>query len=74
MRLPMIVAALFSAAFMLFTTTASQAAWCATYMGGGVNCGFSSRQACQAAVSGVGGMCTQSAGTKRKRPPPQQTY
>lgn len=37
----------------------SHAAWCANYHNGGTNCGFSSFQSCQAAVSGVGGSCTQ---------------
>ena len=78
MRLSMIVSALFSAILVLMvvltTTTASQAAWCATYGYGGTNCGFSSRESCQAAVRGVGGMCSPAPGTKRKRPPPKPAY
>jgi hypothetical protein len=34
--------------------------WCALYSaggGGGENCGFSTREQCDAAVSGIGGFC-----------------
>ena len=31
--------------------------WCAEYNYGATNCGFSSYQACLAAISGVGGTC-----------------
>jgi hypothetical protein len=33
--------------------------WCATYRAGGGNCGFSTFAQCQAAVSGVGGNCSE---------------
>jgi tetratricopeptide (TPR) repeat protein len=35
----------------------ARASWCAVYQVGGTNCGFSTQQACQASVSGVGGFC-----------------
>lgn len=31
--------------------------WCANYRNGGSNCGFTTFEQCQAAVSGVGGVC-----------------
>ncbi len=35
--------------------------WCAEYSydNGGTNCGFVSREQCQATVTGVGGLCVQ---------------
>ena len=33
--------------------------WCAYYNDGSTNCGFPTRWACQAAVSGVGGLCAR---------------
>jgi hypothetical protein len=32
--------------------------WCAYYTNGGTNCGFPTRWACQASVSGAGGLCS----------------
>jgi tetratricopeptide (TPR) repeat protein len=54
-------AALVTATFVFFTPSASHAAWCANYVTSGTNCGFSSFQSCQAAVSGIGGNCYQAA-------------
>jgi peptidoglycan hydrolase-like protein with peptidoglycan-binding domain len=39
------------------SSPARRAVWCALYSNGGRNCGFSSAQQCQGAISGVGGSC-----------------
>ena len=44
---------------VLLMPSPAPAVWCADYSLGTTNCGFPSFQACRAAVSGVGGMCTQ---------------
>ena len=59
MKRPCAVGLLGAAAFLWTAPSPSHAAWCANYTIGGTNCGFSSFQTCQAAVSGVGGICTQ---------------
>jgi Flp pilus assembly protein TadD len=60
MRLTSALIVLGSAVIALSVPSPSHAAWCASYTIGATNCGFSSFQSCQAAVSGVGGTCTQS--------------
>jgi peptidoglycan hydrolase-like protein with peptidoglycan-binding domain len=36
-----------------------RALWCAEYNGGGRNCGFYTFEQCRAAISGIGGSCSQ---------------
>jgi Flp pilus assembly protein TadD len=62
-----------TAVVALSLPSAAHAVWCANYTIGGTNCGFSSFQSCQAAVSGVGGICTQSVErTERSESAPKQ--
>ena len=60
-RIPIrsIAAALALAAWGV-STTAHAAPWCGTYRNGSTNCGFSSQEQCQAAMSGSGGFCNRS--------------
>jgi Protein of unknown function (DUF3551) len=49
------------AALMLIVAgaDANAARFCARYTGGGENCGFYTFEQCLAAISGVGGFCTE---------------
>ena len=66
-------------AFPALTTAPAQAGieypWCAHYSepAGGTNCGFVTLTQCQAAISGIGGMCIENPAypevvAKQKRP------
>ena len=50
-----------------FLPSPAAAVWCADYSLGTTNCGFPSFESCRAAVSGVGGICTQAAGSGEPR-------
>ena len=62
------------AAFILLMPSPARAVWCADYSLGTTNCSFPSFQACQAAVRGVGGICTQAAGSGEPRRRSRQRY
>ncbi|HVY58444.1 MAG TPA: tetratricopeptide repeat protein [Xanthobacteraceae bacterium] len=47
----------------------AQAQWCANYRGGGNNCGFRTFEQCQAAISGVGGICNSTSVQPERSPP-----
>jgi hypothetical protein len=49
---------------------AEAARFCAYYRGGGTNCGFHTFEQCLAAISGVGGSCSEnpSYGYRHERP------
>ena len=57
------------AAFVVLMPTPAPAVWCADYSLGTTSCSFPSFQACRAAVSGVGGICTEApqGGETRRR-------
>jgi hypothetical protein len=55
------------AVFVLLMPSPAPAVWCADYSLGTTNCGFPSFQACRAAVSGVGGVCTEAPGSGETR-------
>ncbi len=61
------VFALAVAAFVVFMPSPAPAVWCADSSLGATNCGYPSFEACRAAVSGVGGICTQAAGSGQPR-------
>lgn len=90
MRTVSMLSALAAASLMLGAPAAKAEItypWCAQYGedGGGRNCGFSTQQQCQAAISGNGGFCeqnslyrsettgsvTQAAPVHRQPPPPR---
>ena len=62
------------AALLLLMRSPAAAVWCADSSLGATNCGYPSFEACRAAMSGVGGICTQAAGSgqprRRYRPNP----
>ena len=55
------------AAFVSLMPSPAAAVWCADSSLGTTNCGYPSFEACRAAVSGVGGICTQAAGSGQPR-------
>jgi Protein of unknown function (DUF3551) len=58
MRTALTVALTMIAAVVVDTAEAKAAQWCAVYgYFGATNCGFYSREQCQAALSGNGGYC-----------------
>lgn len=58
-----------AASAVLIGAPQAQAAWCAIYRTGGTNCGFSTFAQCQAAISGLGGVCNQVGGDEPARRP-----
>lgn len=73
---PLVICSVIAASTLLAgAPTAAQAAWCAMLRNGGTNCGFATIAQCQAAISGVGGVCNQdpaSARTEPGRAPPDR--
>jgi hypothetical protein len=62
MRIAVAMALTMIAALVIDLAEAKAASWCAVYgFYGAVNCGFYSREQCQAAISGKGGYCWQNA-------------
>ncbi len=58
MRIALTVVLILIAAPVIDVAESKQAPWCAVYgFFGATNCGFYSRQQCQAAISGNGGYC-----------------
>jgi hypothetical protein len=47
------------ATLSLSIVAAQAGSWCAHYRNGATNCGFNTFAQCQAAISGVGGYCSQ---------------
>jgi hypothetical protein len=58
MRTVSIILTIF-ATLSLSIVGAHAGSWCAHYRNGATNCGFYSFAQCQAAVSGIGGYCSQ---------------
>jgi Protein of unknown function (DUF3551) len=59
--LPLVLGLLVTAGLGVPPARAIEYPWCAEYGhdNGGTNCGFVSREQCQATISGVGGICVQ---------------